>query len=225
MTLIVGARCADGVVVVGDRKHLAIVDIEPPTYNDKIFCPSPDLLWGAAGTTGAFRKIRDGAENYIASRRNSDGSVGTGGFLDAMLQIVPNVNDRLPVDVRDQPSEVLVGLNDSRRGPTLIHIAPNGDHEEITSFRPIGSGATTGLSDLRREMRGKTTIAESVEAICYVIRLLERQSIDRGVGVGDGKPDIWTIRNGDGAKRLDDFIIAKIWTRVEKRVALESSAN
>ncbi len=71
MTYILGSKCTDGVVLVGDRK----VTEEGGTdffWEDKIFMDISPIIVGSSGVLGLFEKFRRRIANYISTQRGGN---------------------------------------------------------------------------------------------------------------------------------------------------------
>jgi 20S proteasome alpha/beta subunit len=71
MTLLIGARCVDGVVLIGDRKVTQTLSSGIHyVYDDKITGEIDGILTGFAGDGGAFEVFRTTLRDYVTSTRN-----------------------------------------------------------------------------------------------------------------------------------------------------------
>ena len=70
-TLILGARCVDGVVLMGDRK-MTQTDSSGmhDAYDDKITGEIDGILTGFSGDAGAFEVFRSTLKDYVTITRN-----------------------------------------------------------------------------------------------------------------------------------------------------------
>jgi 20S proteasome alpha/beta subunit len=70
-TLILGARCVDGVALIGDRK-LTQTDSSGmhDAYDDKITGEIDGILTGFSGDAGAFEVFRSTLRDYVTTTRN-----------------------------------------------------------------------------------------------------------------------------------------------------------
>jgi 20S proteasome alpha/beta subunit len=66
MTYILGSRCSDGVVLVGDRK-VTLEHGATHEYEDKLFNDIWWLVVGSSGISGLFEKFRDRLTTYLSS--------------------------------------------------------------------------------------------------------------------------------------------------------------
>src|SRR5574338_355481 len=66
MTYILGARCADGVVIIADEKLLRG---NIPSYQEKLMRVLPTVIMGGAGTTGLIERFSDEIKLEVQNQR------------------------------------------------------------------------------------------------------------------------------------------------------------
>ena len=71
MTLLMGARCVDGVILAGDRKMTQTLSSGIHyLYHEKITGEIDGILTGFAGDAGAFEVFRTTLRDYVMNNRN-----------------------------------------------------------------------------------------------------------------------------------------------------------
>lgn len=188
MTFIMGAKCSDGVVMVGDRRITA-GDGSVRELRDKIFFDVDSVVWGAAGVLNYFESFKERVKVAIIDR---------GGKIPArhFLPLVEDVHGKLIQTYGVYFANRFQILIAPRTGAIteLYCVEEFGGHSTITTYRTIGSGAPYGelfLKKLWKEMGMK----QVAELGYFVIKLIERNKLDETVGVGAEHPQVWFLPN------------------------------
>ncbi len=128
MTLIIGARCKDGVVIGGDRRGMRGAE---PSDEKKLF-DIDGIVVGVAGVTG----IRD---DFLLLMKRREMGTRFRDLYEVKLDVedmVKRFSDRygprFPGSGQEQIQALLVGLTNVRTGPAkLYHIIGMGFGEEV----------------------------------------------------------------------------------------------
>ncbi len=198
-TFIFGARCADGVVLVGDRK---ITDSsgEFITYREKIIHKFDFYVWASAGILGlansfdtrftlSLRKYKqfNQEEFFIAAEESFEG--------------LTKVSDEYRYEIRRGNLQVLMATRIGSRA-TLHLLASIGAPTPVDGFVTIGSGAPFGAFWLDHCWSRKQTMRKSASLASWVIRHITDEYLDNAVGIDEGGwqydprhefPQVWFV--------------------------------
>lgn len=196
-TLIIGAKCRDGIVLGSDRK---IQRGGETSYANKIFefDVGGKTLFAAEGLTG----IRDDffylLESAIASRRVIDTLYEVKLLVE---DIIVNLTERYTERVRDSsPVGVLMGgLEKLNEGNAVVYYIHGVGYGEQVSFRCSGHGGQYAYS-IAKFLCGpniceRLDTDEIAKRIAYIISWVS-EDIDSTVG---GLPSVVIMKNGDAS--------------------------
>jgi len=187
MTYILGARCKDGVVLIGDTK----VTLEGGTdfdYSPKIFKDIHPVVVGSSGVAGLFDKFRRRVIKYLATHREEAGDIET--FIEAVENITRELNDKYRTVLRGNYFDVLIGILTQDIGAYLQYINPIGFAEVVRKYKVIGHGEPYGSIFLKQLWNPDMTMEQTAELGYFIIRQIEKLELNGSVG---GEPQIWFI--------------------------------
>lgn len=225
MTYILGSKCTDGAVLVGDRK----VTEEGGTdffWEDKIFMDIHPIIVGSSGVLGLFEKFRRRIANYVSTQRS--------GNVDTFISEIERVTRELNLNYRDvlggQVFDVLVGIKTQDAGGLLQYILPRGFAEPVRRYKAIGHGEPYGSFFLKQLWRPNMTMEQVAELGYFIIKYIEGTELDSSVGIGNSHPQVWFIPNNpppniseDEKKKYevhkaDDQLLQKLKELAESRL-------
>ena len=190
MTYILGARCKDGVVLIGDRK----ITLEGGTdfdFEDKIFKDIHPIVVGSSGVTGLFDMFRNRVSIYVNqyATEHRGQPIIIQPFLDAIADITKEINDRWSPRLLGEQFDVLLSFQLS---PTslLWYIYPFGFPEIVRGSKAIGHGSRYGKIFLKQLWSRDMTMEQTAELGYFIIRCIDKLDLDNSVG---GEPQIWFI--------------------------------
>lgn len=188
LTYILGAKCTDGIVVVGDRRVTR--GSGGYEYEDKIFSDVSNVIIGASGTVGLFDKFR--REISRVARENRD--IDVRDFIAQAEKIVYGLNTEY-MDRKVGFIDLLVAYGKTRHGE-LQYITPVGLAEAVRRYQVIGSGAPYGAYYLKKLWHNKLTMRKVAILACAIIQHIEENELDQAVGVGnENLPQVWFNAN------------------------------
>lgn len=226
-TLIIGAKCSDGVVLTGDRKVTSGLG---DTYIDKIRkCPNRNwAVFGAAGIGTLFEefltklppKIETHAnwiqyQNQRLLTRHSK-EFGNAPNITSPPTMIYNAQDfkqdcvELLTEMRKQYSiafadpncrlDVLIGLAVTNEPSKLFYIdSAYCLPAEVNDVITIGQ---TGLAEVfRKSWESTMTMKQTAMLGMFAITYIEQEGISDGIGIGSQQPQVWYIPN-DRTQRL-----------------------
>ena len=222
MTTIIGGKCTDGVVLIADRK--VIRQDGPDTYRDKIFSPYHPIIIGSAGNNDlidkfiqkAFTKAQEMHEKSIqgsfapvsgsvfwSKTQDANRAINYIEYLNELEDVVRNINDAHKYGLDPNSLiDCLIGVWTQDRGSKLSYISPKGLQSDVEDYRVIGSGEPYSHVFLRSllEPSEQLTMLEFAKIGYFVIKWLDRFEVDKGTGLGGGRPMMWFM-SGSGESK------------------------
>jgi 20S proteasome alpha/beta subunit len=203
MTLILGTRCSDGVVLAADRKLSSIGDRGIQyQFGDKITGELDGVLTAFAGDAGAFQVFAMNLRNYVSTTRRErieemfrqpfipgrhfDESSPT---IDQMKIKVSQIQDDFFKKNNKYRCRILMGISSvySRDGlSSLFLFEPDGRCTPITEPIALGSGTPYASYFLKRyAIHNETTMHQFAQLTDFIIRYVshEDRPLDNSVGL------------------------------------------
>jgi len=185
MTYILGARCTDGIVLVGDRKvSRGGASVE---YEDKVFSDVGNVVIGASGAVGLFDKFRRQMREVAVLNP----SIKPADFIKEAEKIVYDLNSAYYERARGS-IDLLVAYGRTRRGQ-LQYVTRLGLAEEVRRYQVIGSGTPYGAYLLRNMWKETLTMKQAAVLGVLIVKHIEDNELDEAVGVGKTNPQIWFV--------------------------------
>lgn len=245
MTLIIGLKLKDCILLIGDRKVSNGTD--RPSYTDKIEAPLEGARFavGAAGLQDLSKEFNRKIANQVNSRNaevrllNMAALNGTGisieeveegkksillpyiydaeHFLDDCSMIIRKLSE-IGKEIEPNPIEALVAVNTNKS--SLYKIFHNGHKQEGDRFA-VGSGAVHIQEFLNQLDMEKISIGNAIYAGVFFIKYIEMMCLDDGVGVeNDRLPQVFIVNDSFakeyGSNKKED--IDFILKSVNKRI-------
>lgn len=194
MTYIFGARCKDGVVLVGDTK-VTVDDGTNYTYGEKISQPLNMVVIGSAGMGGLYkdcenriRAIVKGKERE-AKENNQTFYMSEEEFHVLLTKTIRGMHDDYGED-RHLILNNLMILSANRLEGTeakLYAFHPYGFPEPVHKYRAIGHGRPYGELFLQKmwHTNKDMSMLEAVKLGCFIIKFIQDMKLDQSVGYSD----------------------------------------
>ena len=210
MTLIIGAKCRDGIVIGSDRK---IQRGGETSFDNKIFefeVGGGKILFAAEGLTG----IRDDFFYLLRTAIRSRRVVDTLYEIKLLVEdIIANLSERYGERVQDpSPVGVLMGgLENLTEGDAVLYYIHGVGYGEQVAFRCTGHGGQYAYS-IAKFLCGPNICSnlkpkEVAKRLAYIISWIS-EDVDSTVG---GLPSIAIMKNGqDNADYLEEKELRKI---------------
>ncbi|MFH0889943.1 MAG: hypothetical protein V1836_02245 [Candidatus Aenigmatarchaeota archaeon] len=186
MTYILGARCSDGVVLIGDTKIIR-GDTEVST-EEKIIQPLNNVVVGASGVSGVFHKFLVSMMKVV-NERTPEGGYTPDTFIMDCEDISKTLTERYFPRIRDT-IEVLVALRVGNKSELYI-VTPDGVSEPIKQYLAIGHGGPYGSFFLKKFWNKDLTMMDMAKLGCFIIHYIEFFELDNSVG--GNEPQIWFL--------------------------------
>ena len=218
-TLIIGGKCSDGVVLVGDRKVTSGLGV---SWSDKIIRTDRVgwAVFGAAGVGVLFQEFLTllpqkvdrhmGWMNYQNQRllnqytqefANNPNAIRppTMTYLDEdfkqdCVELLTEMRNRYNIAFQD-PSitlHVLIGISVRGQGGRLYYL--DSMHclpAEVNGLLAIGQSE---LAEVFRKSWDASMTMEQTAKLCMVtIKYIEQEGISEGIGVGSQQPQVWFL--------------------------------
>jgi 20S proteasome alpha/beta subunit len=197
MTYILGAKCTDGVVLVGDTK-IAVGEGTNYEYGKKLFKPFTSVVMGASGASGLFssfqnrmtvlvrdqesrrinlndhEKLKTLAENVIREMHNI--------YEQDRYFLVNNLNVLMAIRVKPMPE--------------LVNITGLGLPEPVNTIKVIGHGEPYGALFIKKMWNPNMTMEQTAKLALFVIKLIQDTQIDASVGYRtENLPQVYYLPN------------------------------
>ena len=240
MTLVFGARCKDGVCLVGDRKVTGSID----PYTDKIRRLSffPQIVFTAAGLQSLFeeflREVDRNSQlqlNWIQEENNKvseelQRSFTSDDFKHVCAQTLINMKKQYSeleneVDF-DDALQVLFIVSEHNDQNNMIPSLYKMDMDTCYPI-PVEQGR---IIEIGQPMLGKVfvksfenmefTMREFARLSSFIIKYVEKEklSYQEGVGVGDHQPQVWFTPYGDMPNEKTGEELAEILDGIDEEI-------
>lgn len=202
MTLIIGTKCANGVVIGTDAKVMRGGEVE---YDNKIF-EENNVVFAVEGLTG----IRDDflllLNNEIRNRKGLDTLYEMKVIVEDIIAVL---SERYEKRIREESSigALMGGLEGITDGKAKLYYIHGVGYGEATNFLCTGHGGTYATSIAKFLCSPNLSLKENAHIVAYVISWVS-EDVDTTVG---GPPQIVMIENNKKEiKYLDNNSITKI---------------
>lgn len=193
MTFILGARCTDGVVLIGDTK-ITIDEGADYTYGQKISRPFPNgpVIMGAAGMGGLYKDFSNRVLSSIMemeNRKDQYTPITTEEQFEVLVnRVIRGMHDDFGEDRHIILNNLMVMCASRINGKTgvLTVFTPYGFPEPVMKARAIGHGEPYGALFLKKMWREKTMTMEATAKLgVFIIKLIQEMKLDNSVGFND----------------------------------------
>lgn len=192
MTLILGARCIDGVVMIGDSKITDVMGTLLP-YRAKYAGALRNVIIGYSGVVHMFKVF----ERYLVGDaviiRDSDDKYTSENLLEKVSEAM-----RVLLEARSNQSfdlRVMVGRQFPKGGNSDLSIIEScGKIIPVSNWDAIGKGESVAKPIIETRWDKNMTMKEFAKTSCCVIKHIETRNLEKSVG---GNP--WVRYQEDGA--------------------------
>ncbi len=233
MTYILGAKCRDGVVMVGDRK-VSSSDGSVMEWGSKIYPvpivgehPSRPILWGSAGQTRLYLSFNDRVRTELDRFFRTAQQINLAEFniiVENVFEEMGRLSEEYTNLLRLGNLQVLIAHRFGRwSGLHLVNEL--GAPEPISKLKVIGSGEPYGAIFFTSVDPNECTMEDVAKKAYLAIKYIEKFGLDKKVGVGMLKPQMWFYPdNPPKGKSPSDgpFDIHEATENAEQMVRVES---
>lgn len=206
MTLIIGIRCTDGVVLAGDRRVMRGTEC---SEERKIISIGPDFVIGYSGATCLMDKFLFEINSYLD---NPDTSKLWVDFAEVLEDSVANLRNKYIQRIDDASFDVLYCGKMIPNHANLYHIYNSGFSEEIKTFYIIGHGQPHALPFLKAAYYPEIKMNEAVRLSAFVLQLIDKCNVDVLVG---GKPQIMVIPDNEDPIEIPEIQIDNLLQQMQ----------
>lgn len=213
MTYILASHCANGIVLLSDRK----VTIEGGTeieYEDKIFSEFEQFLLSYAGSRETFGSFRMKLQEIMSFKINAYGQMTLNNIFNSISDTMFKLSD----DYRsyEKGFELLVVSKDARE--PIRHFIYDGRPNTITKYKAIGTGAPYGSIMLKNCWKPEMKMDQVAQLGCFIIKYIEKNKLDLTVGVDNLNPQIWFIPKDGERRQLGEEEISGLQTKIDEKI-------
>jgi len=195
MTFILGAKCVDGVVMVGDTKVI-VGDGTNYSYAKKIVSPASTIVVGAAGASGLFdsflSRMQSGVIEFtqtqaFAEKNNQITYRLTTERMKVLVESVIRSMHRTYGEDRHliiRYLDVLMAIR-IHPEPEIINFLGSGVPEPVNEIKVIGHGQPYGELFIKKLWNPKMTMEQTAKLALFVIKMINENQIDASVGYRD----------------------------------------
>lgn len=200
MTLVIGLRTREGIVLGADRR---IITGERESFEeDKIFIAglSNTIAVSTEGLTGLRDKFVEQTRRAMDVKKTTNLSETIEALEDVMYKITTRYAERFE-NGDGKIISFVVGLDNLLSGNARLYkIIYNGYAEEVRTFDVLGEGSPYARPLVKLLHRPDISLAEGIDICYFMIRTIEELELIQSVG---GIPDILICRNNQRPTFID----------------------
>lgn len=191
MTYILGARCSDGVVLVGDTK-VTIEEGADYAYGKKITMPLTSIVMGSSGIGGLYMEFQNRIRTAILQierrKKIEEGYVPEITTPEEFSVLVSKVIREMHEDYGEDRHLILSNLmiiSAMRIGSPnaqLTVFTPYGYPEPVNEKRAIGHGEPYGALFLKKMWNKNMTMGQVAKLGIFIIKFIQDMKLDNSVG-------------------------------------------
>lgn len=194
LTVVIGARCSDGIALITDAKLTKIVGASTlkRKYGRKLFGDLAHLLFGYAGSEEVFDFFRKYIIGDIELNRDTSECYTIDNIITKIARVVEVINRRLGNSLIGDQFAIVIAQHRGENSK-LYYINKRGKIKDL-EYKIIGSGATTANDFCRKPYREKTSMKQFTKtAFCSIMYLDRLPNSTVGV-IPDGIPMMRYLR-------------------------------
>jgi len=187
MTYILGAKCRNGIVLVGDTK-ITIGDGTDFTYAKKITFPLNNVVMGSAGTKGLYeefqRRITTKVDLITTTKGSNKLLINTeNGFLTLITKVIREMHNDYGKDSYQITRNLMI-LCATRIRPQsrLTVFYGDGSSEIVNDIRAIGNGESYGTLFHKKMWTKSMTMKQTAKLGLFIIRCIQKMHLNENVG-------------------------------------------
>jgi 20S proteasome alpha/beta subunit len=183
MTYILGARCCDGVVLVGDTK-ITIEGGTKFTYGKKLFKPFTSVVMGASGISGFYNSFQNRMSVEVGEQERKKINLNDHAKLKTVAEnVIREMHDIYEKDryLLIQNLNVLMAIR-VYQVAELTNFSGYGIPEPVNTTKVIGHGEPYGALFLDKIWAKNMTMEQTARLALFIIKLIQDTKIDSSVG-------------------------------------------
>lgn len=218
MTFILGAKCCDGVVLVGDTK-ITIEEGTRFTYGRKLFKPLRSVVMGASGISGFYSSFQN---RMIVHVREEEGNQPLSlNNHERLKSLAENVIREMHA-LYDQDRYLLINNFNVLMAlrvfdvAELVNFTGYGIPEPVNSIKVIGHGEPHGALFVNKMWNPRMTMMQTAKMALFIIKLIQDTKIDSSVGYNtDFLPQVYCLPD---VRFPSDFMVSNPIKEEERKI-------
>ncbi len=211
MTLVIGIKCVDSVILAGDRKVMRETEC---LEEKKIVSPFENFVLGYSGHTVYM--------DYLISRISDYSNIPNEkkawkDFCNFLEDSTYELNKKYESRMNNLSFDTLFSVKLRTNSAYLFHLHIGGYRQKVKNFDIIGHGAPYALPFLRAVYSPEITMDQVIKLCIFILKLIDKCDVDTTVG---GKPQIYQIPDNGDIKEVSEEEIDVLLkrTQVEDRL-------
>jgi len=192
MTLVLGGRCRDGVVIVTDMKISSWAYGSPVflKYEPKISGVFLNIIFGYAGDVDTYEVYLNYAIGDAVRKRDDPSDAYTNdNFIQKLGDNMAKILRIIARNQRDLLLHIMIGKQFPGKGKSdLYKVSSNGDQSLVTTYAILGNADIFADRLIKGKWQFDMRMREFAELSYCVIRYIEEKNISETVGLGKEKP-------------------------------------
>lgn len=186
MTYILGARCTDGVVLVGDTK-VTLDGGADYAHSKKIFRPFASVVMGASGLSGLYKSFQDrmivAVQNFESQKINVAQPEKLSMIAEQVIRDMHNIynEDRYLIT---NNLNVLMAIRTGEVAELRVFTG-HGFPEPVNTIKVIGHGEPYGAIFLKKIWKPTMSMKQTAKLALFVLKILKEAHLDESVGFND----------------------------------------
>jgi 20S proteasome alpha/beta subunit len=214
MTLVLGARCVDGVVVAADRKIINLTTRNLVDYDEKLYGVLSNVIFAYEGARDMFRVFLRYVAGDILILRDEEEKYTSNNLIQKLSNSMNILRGFRDEHSKDFSLSVMIARQFPRDGRSDLHVVKsNGKYEYVNEWASIGSAGITAKEYVKQNWNSNMVMREFAKASYCIIKYLEKENLDESVGVDVYNPSIKYLK--DGAE-IDTEPYANEFTKFEE---------
>lgn len=202
MTYIVGAKCVDGVTLVGDKK-ITIDSGADYTFGNKIFSPVFNTVVGSSGLSGMYKTFQNRMIlavrqlNKEIEEKKRPSFIGSEELSYLAEQVIHALASEYGVNVMANSFDALMAMR-TYITAELVRVNYLGLPEPVSEYKAIGHGQPYGSIILKNLWNRNLNMKQFAKLGCFIIKHIQDMNLDSSVGIDlskDELPQVWYIPN------------------------------
>jgi len=190
MTYILGARCKDGVVLIGDTRITIGADFE---YSKKIIMNAlNNVVMGSSGRSGLYRDFQNRIITEVNKLKSEETRIGIkspytyteAGFSTLITKVVRNMHNDYGKDSYMITYELKILCATKIETPQVKLNVYNGYGypEPVNRIEAIGHGKPYGTLFLKKLWKPTMTMEQTAKLGLFIIQFIDEMKLDNSVG-------------------------------------------
>ena len=217
MTYILGARCKDGIVLVGDTK-ITIDGGSDSSYGKKITMPVMNIVMGAAGIGGLYKDFQNRiVKEVFETQKNKEKTCAElttiSGFSILVGKVLKDMDNYYSNNryIFQNNLSILCAMRINVLKPELYMFNTYGYPDPITQPKSIGRGAPYGKVFLKPIWKSDMNMLQTAQLGIFIIKYIQKLNLDNTVGYdNEYLPQVFLIPDVPNQQQIAKFPIEEL---------------